>query len=75
MLGGEVNVSSLTGAVRLKIPPGTGGSTVFRIPSQGLPNAKSGMRGDLFLTARIRIPKDLSPEERSLVERLKALRE
>ena len=72
--GGEVRVQTLTGAVKLRIPPSTQGGTLFRLPGQGLPDSASGRRGDLLLTVRIRVPEDLSVDERELLSRWVALR-
>jgi DnaJ-class molecular chaperone len=59
VLGGQVRVPTLDGAVSLTIPPGTSGGRVFRLRGKGLPQ-KSGA-GDLFVTARIVLPEERDP--------------
>jgi curved DNA-binding protein len=70
MLGAEVKVPTLEGKIMLNIPPGTQGGQRFRLRGKGM-SGKDG-RGDLFVVAKIAVPKDLSPEQRDLVERLAA---
>lgn len=71
-LGTEMEVPTLEGPRRLKIPPGTQSGQRFRLRERGLPNAASG-RGDLYVMAQIRIPKKLSEAERKLWEQLALL--
>ncbi len=74
VLGGEVRVPTLNGAVMLKIPPGTNGGTRFRIRGKGMPALKRpGAFGDLYAEVEIQVPKALSAEERRLFERLRYL--
>ena len=72
-LGSEIDVPTLEGQRRLKIPPGTQPGQRFRLRGRGLPNATGG-RGDLYVTAQVRIPKKLSEAERHLWEELARLR-
>ncbi len=74
VLGGEVQVPTLNGAVVLKIPPGTSGGTRFRLRGKGMPRLKSpGQYGDLYAEVNVRVPKILTPEERRLFEQLRLL--
>ncbi|MDQ7028828.1 MAG: J domain-containing protein [Ardenticatenia bacterium] len=74
VLGGEVRVPTLNGAVMLKIPPGTNGGTRFRIRGKGMPRLKRPRRfGDLYAEVEIQVPQTLSAEERQLFERLRHL--
>ncbi|VVM07917.1 Curved DNA-binding protein [Methylacidimicrobium cyclopophantes] len=68
-LGTQVEIPSLTGRVRLRIPPGSSSGQKFRLAGQGLPR-KQGSRGDLYVTLAIRMPKAATPQERELWERL-----
>ena len=54
----------------LKVPPGTRNGTKLRLPGLGLPAMKGGKRGDLYVQLQVQIPKDLSREQRDLVEKL-----
>ncbi|HRJ74139.1 MAG TPA: DnaJ C-terminal domain-containing protein, partial [Terrimicrobiaceae bacterium] len=67
-LGGEVRVPTLTGAVNLKIPPGTQGESVFRIRSQGMPGLQSSSRGDILARVQVEVPTRLNHEQRKALE-------
>ena len=73
-LGGEVEVETLDGAERVEIEPGTESGTTVRLRGKGIPNLGRRGRGDLFLTVAVQTPRDLSKEERRLVEELARLR-
>ncbi|MFN7162040.1 MAG: molecular chaperone DnaJ, partial [Fimbriimonadales bacterium] len=73
ILGGEVSAPTPHGAVQMKVPPGTQSGTRFRLAGRGLPLGK-GKIGDLYVRARITVPKRLSPRERELLEALQQLR-
>ena len=59
--------------IRLRIPPGTQPGAVLRLPGKGLPVFGSKRHGELQVRIRVQIPNSLSPEERALYERLRAL--
>ncbi len=65
VLGAELEVPTLEGKARLKIPAGTQGGQRFRLRERGLPNA-SGARGDLYVLTEVRVPKKLTEREREL---------
>lgn len=68
-LGGEASVQTVDGEVTLKIPPGTQPEQVFRLAGRGMPRLKGAQsRGDLFVRVKVRVPKELTPEQRSLLE-------
>jgi curved DNA-binding protein len=64
-LGATVQVPTLGGEVRLKVPPGTRAGQQLRVAGRGLPKPHAGV-GDLFALAQIAMPTVLSEEERSL---------
>lgn len=68
-LGAEVLAPTLTGPVRVKVPPGSRTDSKLRLKGKGLPSA-SGRRGDLFFTLQIVMPTPLSDEDRKLFEQL-----
>ncbi len=69
MLGGEVEVETMGGKVTLKIPAGTQPEQVFRLAGRGMPHLKSAhTKGDLFVRVKVRIPKQLSSKQKSLLE-------
>lgn len=67
-LGGEVRVPTLTGAVSLKIPPGTQGETAFRIRGQGMPALQRANRGDIIARVQVEVPTRLNAEQRKALE-------
>jgi molecular chaperone DnaJ len=73
-LGAELQVETVDGPERLKVPAGTDGGSVIRLKDRGVPNLGRRGRGDLFLTVHVETPRHLSREERRLLEQLAALR-
>ncbi|MCC5786981.1 MAG: molecular chaperone DnaJ [Phycisphaerales bacterium] len=66
-LGAEVEVPSLDGKADLKIPKGTQHGAIFRISGKGLPNLRSGRKGDLIVGVKIEIPRKLSSKQEKLL--------
>ncbi|MEP6916719.1 MAG: DnaJ C-terminal domain-containing protein [Acidobacteriota bacterium] len=65
VLGGEAQVPTITGSVRLKIPETTQSGQVFRLKSHGMPAVgKPDERGDLYATVEIQLPRSLTREQR-----------
>jgi curved DNA-binding protein len=74
LLGGQANVSTPTGVVVLTIPSGTQPGQIFRLAGRGMPKLRAPEKhGDLLAKARIQLPKNLTAEQRSLVEQLRRL--
>jgi curved DNA-binding protein len=71
VLGGEAEVPTLNGSVRLKIPELTQPGQVFRLRGHGMPAVgKANERGDLYATTDVRLPARLTPEQRKYFEAL-----
>jgi curved DNA-binding protein len=71
LLGTTLSVPTINGkALNVKVPPGTRHGTKMRLGGHGLPQMKKSGRGDLFLIVQIVIPKQLAPEQLSLVEKM-----
>jgi molecular chaperone DnaJ len=68
-LGAEVDVPTLEGTVKLKIPSGTQSHKRFRLKTKGINHVNGRGRGDLFVTAVVEIPTKLNAEQRSLLEK------
>ncbi len=67
VLGGEVKVPTLGGEVVLTIPPGTQPGQTFRLAGKGMPQIKNPTKhGDQFVRVNIRIPRDLTQEQKNL---------
>lgn len=73
-LGTEMEVPTLNGEVKVKLPPGTSSNQRLRLAGKGMPRARGGGSGDLYVRIRIVVPKDLSAEEKRLIQRLGELR-
>jgi curved DNA-binding protein len=69
VLGATVEVPTLDGTSRVKVPPGSSTGRRLRLRGQGMPSAK-GDAGDLYAVVKIEVPPKPTPEERELFERL-----
>jgi curved DNA-binding protein len=69
-LGASVEVPTLGGAVRLKVPPGTSSGQKLRLSGRGLPNPGGGA-GDLYAMVQIVTPPTLDEREKALFAELK----
>lgn len=75
LLGGEITVETLTGKVKLKVKPETQNDTKVKLKGKGLPKyKKEDQHGDLYITYKIDLPKDLSDKEKELFTELSKLR-
>jgi len=72
-LGTSVEVPTLTGAVKIKVPPGTQAGKIFRLKNKGLPEVQGYRTGDQLININIWTPKELNKEERQLLEKLKEM--
>jgi curved DNA-binding protein len=71
VLGGEAQVPTIPGSVRLKIPEGTQNAQVFRLKGHGMPKiGKPDDRGDLYATVDVQLPRTLSKDQRQHYEAL-----
>lgn len=73
VLGDVIEVNTIDGKVKLKVPAGTDPGALIRIKSKGAFSLK-GNRGDHFVRIKVDMPKKLSLEEKSLYEQLAAVR-
>lgn len=70
VLGTTVNVPTMDGAVKVRIPAGTNNAQQLRVRGRGLPRGKDGERGDLYVLVEVQLPTEPSGEERELWEKL-----
>lgn len=68
VFGGEVEVRTLDGTTKIKIPPGTQSGKQFHIKGKGIPKLGSHTRGDQIVTMHVEVPKKLTPRQRQLLE-------
>ena len=71
-LGGSVTVPTLKESVKYTIPAGTQTGTTYRLRDQGVQRLNASGKGDLIVTVNIEVPKHLTEEQRSLLEKLAA---
>lgn len=69
VLGSEVEITTLSGNVSLKIPPGTQTGRKMRLRGRGMINPK-GAQGDLYVQMVVKVPTQPSEKERDLLEQL-----
>ena len=75
VLGGEATIETLSGKVKLKVPPETQNGTKVRLKGKGFPvYKKEGEFGDLYITYQVKIPSNLSAKEKELFIQLSKLR-
>lgn len=70
LLGGEVEIPTIDGRVRIKIAAGTHAGKVLRLRGKGLPDVNGYGRGDITVVVDVTIPDQLNKEERRLIEQL-----
>lgn len=68
-LGTKIDVPTLNGGVKVKIPSGTPSGKTFRVRGKGISPAR-GRQGDLLVTVEVAVPQKLSKDERKLLEEL-----
>ncbi len=69
-LGDELEIATIDGPVSFKLPSGTQSGQQFRLRGKGVPDLRGGDRGDQLVTIHVVTPRDLTPDQRDLFERL-----
>jgi molecular chaperone DnaJ len=70
ILGASIEVPAVDGRVKIKIEPGTQTGKVLRLKGKGVPDLNGYGRGDLLVIVDVFIPKNISSEEKELIEKL-----
>jgi molecular chaperone DnaJ len=70
-LGTEIEVETIDGPIKLKIPPGTQSGTDFRLSNHGVPHLKKETRGPQIITIHVDIPEKLTKKQKELLEELR----
>ena len=74
-LGGKISIKGFDKTVAMDIPAGTDGNKVFRLKGMGMPLFEDpSKRGDAYVRMLLRVPKNLSAEEKKLLEKFAELR-
>lgn len=74
LLGGEVNVPTLSGQVAMTIPAGTQNNRLLRLAGRGMPQVKGKSNGDQYVRLIGQLPQNLSDKEKKLFAELAAMR-
>jgi molecular chaperone DnaJ len=72
-MGTTVEIPTINGKVKLKVPAGTSDGRKFRLRGKGAPKPKGKGHGDMIVTARIVVPKKVSAKEKELIKQLMEL--
>jgi curved DNA-binding protein len=71
--GTEIEVPTLDGAIKMKIPPRTQSGRTFRIKGKGMPHLKGEGRGDLFVKVQVHLPPEIDDQALALWRRLDSM--
>jgi molecular chaperone DnaJ len=71
-LGATIDVPTLEGPAKLKIPAGTQTGKVFRLKGKGVPALQGGGRGDEHVRVVVETPTHLTKEQRAILEQFAA---
>ena len=67
-LGGVIEVPTISGKTKLKIPEGTSNGTVLRMRGKGIPSLRGGKRGDQHIKIYVEIPQKLSKQQKEKLQ-------
>jgi DnaJ-class molecular chaperone len=70
VFGAEVEVPTLNGRAKLKVPAGTSSGRKLRLRGAGIDNSR-GQKGDLYAVVEIDVPSELNDEQREALGRLR----
>lgn len=68
-LGGEIDVPTIHGKVKMTIPEGTQPGTEFRLKGKGIPSLRTKVNGDQYVTIIVEVPKNLTSEQKDTLEK------
>ena len=71
-LGAEIEIPTLEGSMKYTIPEGTQTGTVFTLSNKGVTRVNSKVRGNLYITVVVEVPKNLTSEQKNLLEKFAA---
>ena len=73
VLGDEIEVPTLEGPVKMKVPGGSPSGKIFRLKNKGIQILGTNRRGDQHVKVNIHVPKKISEEHKKLLEKLREL--
>lgn len=72
-LGISVEVPTIDGRVKIKVPPGTQSGKIFRLKGKGLSNVQEYGQGDQLIHVNVWTPKNLTNEEKVMLEKMREM--
>jgi molecular chaperone DnaJ len=70
VFGTNVEVPTIDGKAKIKIPPGTQSGKIFRLKGKGFPEVNGYQKGDELIHVNVWTPQNVNTEERSMLERM-----
>ncbi len=70
VFGTQVEVPTIDGRAKIKIPPGTQSGKIFRLKGKGFPQVQSYEKGDQLIHVNIWTPQHVTPEEKDMLEKM-----
>ena len=70
VFGTQIEVPTIDGRAKIKIPPGTQSGKIFRLKGKGFPNVNSYEKGDQLIQVNVWTPQHVSPQEKEILEKL-----
>ncbi len=70
VFGIQVEVPTIDGRAKIKIPPGTQSGKIFRLKGKGFPNVNSYEKGDQLIQVNVWTPQHVSNEEKTMLEKM-----
>lgn len=67
-LGDEVNIETIDGEIKIRIPSGTQPNAVIRLRGEGVPHIQGGGRGDHYVRIKVVVPKHLTRHQKRILE-------
>jgi molecular chaperone DnaJ len=74
-LGGELEIPTLDGSAKIKVPPETQTGKIFRLRGKGIKAVRSNDYGDLFCHVVVETPVNLNARQRELLQELESINE
>jgi molecular chaperone DnaJ len=72
-LGARLEIPSIDGTTRLRVPPGTQSGQRFRLRGRGAPSVRNGRRGDLVVEVRLMLPRVLDERSKAILREFGAI--
>ncbi len=69
VLGGQLEIPTIEGKVKIKIDPGTQPGKILRLRGKGLPDINGYGKGDLLVNINVWIPKEMNKEDKKIFEK------